>query len=100
MFNVYINDIFYIIKDVKIINFVDDKSSFIFNKLISKVVKLLDSNKLYSWYGLNGIKPNADKYHLHLSSHDENLGLLIKTDTMNNSSEEKLLGVTFYDDFA
>ena len=32
--------------------------------------------------------------------HDENLRLLIDTDKVNNSSEEKLLGVTFDNDFA
>ena len=96
MFNVYINDIFYIIKYVKIANFADDNSPFIFNKSITEVLKLLeeDSNKLYSRYELNWLKSNADKYHLLLSSHDENLGLLINT-KVNNSSEEKLLGVTF-----
>ena len=82
LFNVYVNDIFYIIKDAKIANFTEGYS-----------------NKLYSCYELNWLKPNADKYHLLLSSHDENLGLLINTDKVNNS-EEKLLGVTFDNDFS
>ena len=35
-----------------------------------------------------------------LSSHDKNLGLSINTEKVNNSSEEKLLGVTFDNDFS
>ena len=99
---VYINDIFYIIKDFKIANFADDNSPFILNKSITEVLKLLeeDSNMLYSWYELNWLKSNADKYHLLLSSHDENLGLVINPDKVNTSSEEKLLGVTFDNDFS
>ena len=89
-------------KDVKIANYADDNSPFIFNKCINEVLKLLEekSNKLYSWYEVNWLKPNADKYHLLLSSHDKNLGLSINTEKVNNSSEEKLLGVTFDNDFS
>ena len=97
----YINGIFYIIKDVKIANFADDNSPFIFYKSITEVLKLLeeDSNKLYLWYEIHCLKPTADKFHLLFNRHDENLRLLIDTDKVNNSSEEKLLGVTFDNDF-
>ena len=102
LFNVYINDIFFIMKDVKIANYADDNSPFMFNKCINEVLKLLEeeSNKLYSWYEVNWLNPNADKYHLLLSSHNKNLGLSINTEKVNNSSEEKLLGVTFDNDFS
>ena len=42
-------------------------------------LKLLEeeSNKLYRWYELDRLKPNMDKYHLLLSSHDMNLELTI-----------------------
>ena len=101
LFNIYINDIFYTIKNVEISNFADDHSPFIFNKFITEVLKLLEeeSNKLYRWYELNWLKPNAGKYHLLLSSHDMNLELTIITDKVRNSSEEKLLGVTFDNGF-
>ena len=77
-------------KDVKIANYADDNSPFIFNKCINEVLKLLEeeSNKLYSWYEVNWLKPNADKYHLLLSSHDKNLGLSINTEKVNNSRRE------------
>ena len=102
LFNIYINDIFYIINDVNIANFADDNSPFIFNNSITEVLDLLEqeSNKLYLWYEFNYVKPNADKYHLLLSSHDINLELSINTEKVKNSNEEKLLGVTFDNDFS
>ena len=81
-FNIYINDIFYIIKDVNIANCADDNLPFIFNKCITVVLNLLeeDFSKLYSWHELNWLKPNSDKYHLLLSTHDKSLELTINTD--------------------
>ena len=92
LFNIYINDIFYTIKNAEIANFADDNSSFIFNKFITEVLKLLEeeSNKLYRWYELNWLKPNADKYHLLLSSHDMNLELTIDTDKVRNSRNREI----------
>ena len=102
LFNIYINDIFYIIKDVNIANFADDSTPFIFNKCITEVLNLLEENskKLYLWYKLNWLKPNSDKYYLLLSNHDKSLELTVYNDKVKNSSEEKLLGVTFDNDFS
>ena len=46
------------------------------------------------------IKPNADKYHLLLSSHDKNLQLNINYESVNNNNKEKILGATFDNDFS
>ena len=102
LFNIYINDIFYIINDVNIASFADDNSPFIFNNSITEVLDLLEqeSNKLYLWYEFNHLKPNADKYHFLLSSQDMNLELSINTEKVKNSNEAKLLGVTFDNDFS
>ena len=90
LFNIYVNDIFYIIKDVNIANFADDSSPFIFNKCITEVLNLLegDSKKLYLWYKLNWLKPNSDKYHLLLSNHDKSLELTVYNDQVKNSSDD------------
>ena len=55
LFNIYINDIFYFIKNADIANFADD------------------SNNLYQWYTSNYLKPNTNKYHLLVSSEDANV---------------------------
>ena len=56
---------------------------------MADVIKTLeqDSNKLYMWYRFNYLKPNADKYHLLLSSHDMNLALSINNEIIKNSNE-------------
>ena len=59
-----------------------------------------DSKKLYLWYKLNWLIPNSDKYHLLLSKHDKSLELTVYNDKAKNSSEEKLLGATFDNDFS
>ena len=102
LFNIYINDIFYIIKNVDIANFADDSSPYTSKKSIVDVIQTLeeDSNKMYLWYRLNYLKPNADKYHLLLSSHDKKLSLSVNNETIHNSDEEKLLGVTLDNDFS
>ena len=102
LFNIYVNDIFYIITNVDIANFADDNSPYTSDNNMADVIKTLeqDSNKLYMWYRFNYLKPNADKYHLLLSSHDMNLALSINNEIIKNSNEEKLLGVTFDNDFS
>ena len=97
LFNIFINDIFYIVTDVNIVNFADDNSSFVIKESMDEVLRTLEqeSNKLYFWYKMNFLKPNADKYHLLLSSHDKNLQLNINYESVNNNNEEKILGVTF-----
>ena len=98
LFNIYINDIFFIIKNVVIANFADDSSPYTSKNNMVDVIQTLEeeSNKMYEWYTLNYLKPNADKYHLLLSSCDKNLSLSINNETIYNSNKEKILGVTFF----
>ena len=78
LFNIYINDLFFCIRDVYIANFADDNSPYTVDKLITEVLNLLekDANKMYTWYEHNWLKPNSGKYRLLLSSHDVNLIML------------------------
>ena len=66
LFNIYIDDIFYVIKNAYIANFADDNSLYISKTNIGDVIFTLegDSNNLYQWYTLNYLKPDTDKYHL------------------------------------
>jgi len=102
LFNIYINDIFFIIKNVDIANFADDSSPYTSKKNMVDVIHILEeeSNKIHKWYMLNYLKPNADKYHLLLSSCDKNLSLSINNETIYNSNKEKMLGVTFDNGFS
>ena len=59
-----------------------------------------ESTKLYQWYTFNYLKPNADKYHLLLSSQDKELHLTIENEKIKNSNQEKLLGITIDNNFS
>ena len=50
LFNIYINDLFFCIRDADIANFPDDNSPYIVDKLTTEVLKLLekDANKMYT----------------------------------------------------
>ena len=101
-FKIFINDIFYIVTDVNIVNFAEDNSPYVIKESMDEVLRTLEqeSNQLYFWYKMNFLKPNADKYHLLSSSHDKNLQLNINYESVNNNNEEKILGVTFDNDFS
>ena len=47
---------------------------------------------MFSWFGYNGIKANPDKCHLLLSC-DENYNALVSNYRIENSKQQKLLGV-------
>ena len=100
--NIYVSDIFFCIQDVDIAHFADDNSPYVVDRCITEVLNLLenDANKMYKWYEHNWLKPNSDKYHLLLSSHDENLELTINNDKVKNTSEVKLLGITLDNEFS
>ena len=48
----------------------------------------------YQWHTFYYLRPNADKYHLLLSSQDKEWNLTIENEKIKNSNQEKLLGIT------
>ena len=96
LFNIYINDIFYFMEVITITNFADDNTLYICNKsidlVISKLVK--DSNNLGQWFKANYLKSNEDKCKLLLNINAEKF-ILVGNVSIYNSTEAKLLGVTF-----
>ena len=102
LFNIYINDIFFLIKNTSIANYADDNTPYTTGTDIETVIQLLetDTNKLYRWYRDNCMKPNADKSRLLLSINDKNISIIIDQEKIINSTEEKLLGITLDNDFS
>ena len=66
LFNIFLNDIFYFIKDICIANYADDNTPYATNKDITNLLKTLEreTNILLDWFTINEMKPNADKCHL------------------------------------
>ena len=102
LFNIYINDLFYVIKSADIANFADNNSPYISKTNIEDVIFTFecDSNNFYQWYTLNYLKPNTDKYNLLVSSQDANVSVTINNENILNSKQEKLLGVTVDNEFS
>ena len=97
LFNIYINDLFLFSDNFEIANYADDCSPFEFSGSIEDVISKLekDSNILIKWYESNYLKPNPDKWHQLLSVLREDTSIKISNDLISNSTDEKILGVSF-----
>ena len=94
-FNIYLCDLFMICKDSTITNYADDNSPFACNVDVDSVILKLekDAKALLTWFGINGLKANPDKFHLILNNPDEKYFIEIQNYKIRNSKCEKLLGV-------
>ena len=73
LFNIFLNDIFYFIKDICIANYADDNTPYATNKDITNLLKTLEreTNILLDCFTINEMKPNADKCHLLVANQKE-----------------------------
>ena len=95
LYNINSNDLFmFLILDIA--NFADDNSPFVEAPTIPQVISELEqeSVRLLSWLRNNGQKANPDKFHLLLSSPEENYSANIGNFSITNTKHKKLLGLT------
>ena len=93
LFNIFLADLFLVLKDVDIANFADDTPFATANDiddLIDSPEKA--SSSLFKWFKDNIFKGNPDKCHLLVSS-NEKTKLNMGEFSIENSDCEKLLGV-------
>ena len=95
LFNIDLCDLFLIMKHEDIANYADDKTPYVSGKNIDEVVRSLEESprvtlKLFSD---NHFQANASKCHVLLRT-DQYVQVKIGTTQIENSSSEKLLGVT------
>ena len=66
LFNIYSCDLFFIIGQFDVANFVDDNTSYVAGYNISSVFKLLEEVPcaIFHWFRGNEMKANTDKYHV------------------------------------
>ena len=64
LFNIYLNDLFFFLKDVGICNFADDTTAYISDKSLENVLKSLEKNSMFAirWFEINYMKLNTDKF--------------------------------------
>ena len=71
LFNIYLNDLFFALKDLDVSNFENDTTSYVCDKSIQKVLNLLEENIELGlcWFENNYMKLNTDKCHLIISGY-------------------------------
>ena len=97
LFNIYLNDLFYILKDANVCNFADDTTPYVSDLCLKTVMEKLeeDSEIAITWFECNYMKLNTDKCHLLVSGHKfEEMWMKVGKDCIWESKEVKLLGVT------
>ena len=95
LFNIYINDIFYLNKDF-LTNFADDNTPYAIGKNIHDISSKLeiDGRNLVSWFGKNLFKMNADKCKLLITKHDGDVSINVDGHIIQAKKSVKLLGIT------
>ena len=97
LFNIYIKDIFFVLKGVDICNFADDTTPYVCDSNLKTELETLEHNSelAVTWFEMNYIKLNTDKCHLLISGNkNEQMWAKLDRDIVWESSDVKLLGIT------
>ena len=103
LFNIYINDLFYLLKDADICNYADDTTIYVCDNHLENIQNRLerDALKLSGWFHENYMKLNDDQCHLLVFVDKTNdVSVTVGNSLIKESSEEKLLGVTIDKDLS
>ena len=95
LFNIYINDLFYLI-DSDICNYADDTTLYAVDTCLNSLMTKLElaSDKAMEWFCYNGMKLNSKKCHLLVSGHKHECMICnIGTSQVIETHLVKLLGV-------
>ena len=96
LFSIFVNDLFLSVSSSNLSNYADDNALYIsgYNLKEIKEVLLNDLNKVTEWFFENYMVLNSGKCHfMYLGKNIENETFTLKDTIMNNSKEEKILGV-------
>ena len=94
LFNIFLNDLFLIVKDVKFASYADDNTIYYSGNIIEDVINGLQhsANELFNWFADNQMKGNTDKCHLITSTKDAP-NIQVGQSFIETSNCEKLLGI-------
>ena len=96
LFNIYLNDIFYFVSKCDITNYADDTTPYSVEETMDTLLGSLetDTSTLIKWFRDNYFQLNADKCHLLISKHSNDIFINVEEEVIECSSSVKLLGVT------
>ena len=96
MFNIFLNDLYFVLKDANVCNFADDASPHTCDINLDELLMHLQHDSVLSvfWFESNCMKLNTDKWHLIISGNKhESLWADIGNDDIWESNYVKLLGI-------
>ena len=95
LFNIFINDIFFFMKDCKIANYADDNTCYAIANDITDFINILESDTdiLLKWFQFNGMKSNNTKFHLIVANKAET-SINIENDVIHGKPSVILQGVS------
>ena len=97
LFNVFLNDLFYILDVTNVCNYADDTTLHVCDDSLKQLISRLehDSYLAINWFENNYMKLNTDKCHLMISGHKyENTFANIGDDIIWEENKVELLGIT------
>ena len=96
LFNIFVCDMFYLMVDFEIANYVDDSTPFSAKLDGRSVVDELEisSSILFIWLKNNNMKENTDKIHLLLYGNNNNLTANIDGSVTESKNKQVLLDIT------
>jgi hypothetical protein len=97
LFNIFLNDLFWILEQTDVCNFADDTTLYACHMDLNTVLKTLEHDSLLAieWFRANYMKLNTEKCHLLVAGFKhEQVWAKIGNELIWESNEEKLLGVT------
>ena len=94
LFNIFISDLFLVIKDVDFASYADDNTIYQSGRTADDVINGLQisAEKLFQWFSDNQMKGNTDKCHLIMSTNNAPK-IQVGDSLIKTSNCEKLLGI-------
>ena len=96
LFNIYLNDLFFILKECNVCNYADDTTPYVCDNDTKNLFLRLehDSALVIEWFQYNYMKLNAEKCHLIVSGHKhEHTWVKLENEMIWEENNVKLLGV-------
>ena len=97
LFNIYLNDLFFTLREIDVCNFADDTTPYVCNQNLQVVIEKLEyhSDLAVTWFESNLMKLNTDKCHLLVSGHKfEEIWMKVGKDQIWEEKKVRLLGIT------
>ena len=95
IFNIYMNDIFYFIREEDLANYADDNTPYTIENEIETLTRIIEKDAfiLIKWFNDNYLKLNEDKCKLLITKHNDNVSAKTGSEIIMGSESVKLLGI-------